>query len=642
MADATVDILLKLSSDVSGIRRASSALDGFVNQFKAGFNLNLGGNLASFIVQLPLKILAIGKAAVESADQIKDLSDNLEISVEGYQTLSDLVRRTGGDVGALNTALGRQRASLADAWREGGKARDAYQTLGLSMAKMRQLAPERQFEAIARSVSTATDREEAFAAAGDILGDKAIPKLRAALQTLATDGYDKVASSAQGANRFLTPTSVARLEQLKQSLTDIKDQVVAKAGNDLAGLLGFLGQTVEAPDTPPPKTGKEIEAERLREYYLRQSALATFTLTNAQQALAEVEADSTKTELQKRPQIVAILRAQADEIDRIRQGKFQDVIGLSDDTVPTDDELKRLAEANRMQAEANRLREQANLLQTGGPSAFTRSIEAAQGVEDPSVNRGRLGVGEGIGAGLANTVTQFGSTGEQVAQMIQSTAGAAVNSVGDGIYNWVTGVQSFGDAAKGIWTSFAQSAVRAFTQMLAEYAIKKAAMFALDAAFAAKSLALSVASAAKSLVAWIPSAIAASISSYGVAAAIGLAAVIAGIAAFGGFADGGFTPEGGKHQVAGVVHAGEWVAPQWMVRSPTFGATIAGLEGARRGYADGGMVGGGGVAGAAGGKPVQIVMVDSRREANRIAKNSDAQTQIIDLVREHRYEIFGT
>jgi hypothetical protein len=35
-------------------------------------------------------------------------------------------------------------------------------------------------------------------------------------------------------------------------------------------------------------------------------------------------------------------------------------------------------------------------------------------------------------------------------------------------------------------------------------------------------------------------------------------------------------------------------------------------------------------------------MVDSRREANRIAKNSDAQTQIIDLVREHRYEIFGT
>jgi hypothetical protein len=71
-----------------------------------------------------------------------------------------------------------------------------------------------------------------------------------------------------------------------------------------------------------------------------------------------------------------------------------------------------------------------------------------------------------------------------------------------------------------------------------------------------------------------------------------MAAVLAaGMSIMKGFAEGGYTADGGKHDVAGVVHAGEWVAPQWMRKSSTFGPVIASLEGARRrGYSDGGYV----------------------------------------------------
>lgn len=58
-----------------------------------------------------------------------------------------------------------------------------------------------------------------------------------------------------------------------------------------------------------------------------------------------------------------------------------------------------------------------------------------------------------------------------------------------------------------------------------------------------------------------------------------------------GFADGGFTGPGGKHDVAGVVHRGEWVVPQDVVKKPGMLSFLNELTyGA--GYADGGLVGG--------------------------------------------------
>lgn len=82
--------------------------------------------------------------------------------------------------------------------------------------------------------------------------------------------------------------------------------------------------------------------------------------------------------------------------------------------------------------------------------------------------------------------------------------------------------------------------------------------------------------------------------------AIGAAgAVQTGIIAkqIGAFAEGGFTGNGEGprdstgYKQAGVVHEGEWVAPKWMVNSPSFGSVIQSLESSRqRGFADGGMV----------------------------------------------------
>lgn len=73
----------------------------------------------------------------------------------------------------------------------------------------------------------------------------------------------------------------------------------------------------------------------------------------------------------------------------------------------------------------------------------------------------------------------------------------------------------------------------------------------------------------------------------------GITAVLAGIAqakSLLGFAEGGYTGHGGKYEPAGVVHKGEWVAPQHIVKSPAAQPHLVALERMRTGYYDGGFV----------------------------------------------------
>ncbi|MFC8749734.1 phage tail tape measure protein [Pseudomonas oryzihabitans] len=82
---------------------------------------------------------------------------------------------------------------------------------------------------------------------------------------------------------------------------------------------------------------------------------------------------------------------------------------------------------------------------------------------------------------------------------------------------------------------------------------------AVSSAATAATTAEQTAAAAATTTAWAPAATVASIGSFGTAAAIGLAAVVAALALSRGFRTGGYTGDGGVDDVAGVVHGKEFV-----------------------------------------------------------------------------------
>lgn len=108
------------------------------------------------------------------------------------------------------------------------------------------------------------------------------------------------------------------------------------------------------------------------------------------------------------------------------------------------------------------------------------------------------------------------------------------------------------------------------TAVVTAEGIKTAAKVTADATSTASTLgslaattAASVSSAVTTLASWAPAALVASIGSFGAAAVVGGAALIAAFALIkgvtGGFAEGGYTGSGGKYQPAGIVHKGEYV-----------------------------------------------------------------------------------
>ena len=137
-----------------------------------------------------------------------------------------------------------------------------------------------------------------------------------------------------------------------------------------------------------------------------------------------------------------------------------------------------------------------------------------------------------------------------------------------------------------------------------------------------------------------------------------MAAILkAGYGVLTGHADGGFTADGPRDRPAGIVHAGEWVAPQWMVNDPTYGSIIGRMESARTGAtidnytvaaptSRGGLLGarGGGASGglaSAVARPMRYIHVRAPDMvgARQMARDSEFDNVMIDWSRRNRGEI---
>ena len=166
----------------------------------------------------------------------------------------------------------------------------------------------------------------------------------------------------------------------------------------------------------------------------------------------------------------------------------------------------------------------------------------------------------------------------------------------------------------------------AISRMFTEWITKRALMAAKNMFWSAKEGAVDATAKA-------PGAVLTSISSFGVAAAVGLAAVIAAVAAFGGFARGGYTGDMPANQVAGVVHGREYVFDAASVSR----IGLENLEAMRAGQ--GVAAAPSGPSAGGGSTQVNVATFDSRQDARRWAASQDAEAWFVDMAKRtsHRW-----
>lgn len=384
---------------------------------------------------------------------------------------------------------------------------------------------------------------------------------------------------------------------------------------------------------------------------------------------ALVSANPALTDMERRKQLIPILEKERDLLNG-RVAALEKEVELA-----ANPELRNMLQM-RLESLRGLQAENAAAIMGANPATRTQqNANAQRDLADPTKHYQTAG--EGALGGVMNFLTQLGTMADQVAAGIENTLGAAVSSITQGIMGWVNGTMTFKQALANIGQSILQSMLQTIVQMGVQWIVNGVIMKGVMAGIEALGDAYRTARTAKEIAAegaTLPiktaGAAASGISSFGVALAFGALAVglIASLA--GGFADGGFTPGGPKMKPAGVVHAGEWVAPQWMVTHPVFGSLIASLEATRtgaQGFSAGGLFGAllspasaltrplvapslgsaDGVAGSGRGRAnaqfnARFLVVNDRQEAKRqLMRDPEFQDYVIDLVSERRFDIPG-
>jgi hypothetical protein len=115
-----------------------------------------------------LKIMGVGaalRAPFEAAEgifasagtEMARMSQRTGASVEALSQLGYAAKQSGVDMDGLGNGLKKMQKSIGEAEQGSGEATQAFARLGLSVAQLKNLSPDQQFEAIAQQISRISD-----------------------------------------------------------------------------------------------------------------------------------------------------------------------------------------------------------------------------------------------------------------------------------------------------------------------------------------------------------------------------------------------------------------------------------------------------------------------------------------------------
>lgn len=535
---ATLNVLLRLQSDVSGIKAAASSLDGFINKVKAGFTFDVGGQIAGAIASIPAKLQELGSQALALAANLKDAKERFNASGEALQVLGLAAENGGASVEVFYKSITQLNKSLADARDPSSQAAIAFRRLGIDAAALEGLPLERKFEAIARAQIGAKDQTVAFRSVIEILG-KGAPVLQGALQDLASQGYDNLAKSASDAGRVMEDATIARLDRAQKSIEKFKNQTVIAVGELIAkldqmrektegkeiqtalknGLLGplaaittlreFFSTKVTAPagagGAPAAPTPAPVDTASVQRLVTLENTLGEIRarrlvvdrdLQEVEQLISSIQSDSLLTREQKEGRVNKALTDQ--QVLLAKRGAL------------LEDERKTLAASAKLQDQGFVVKgdNSPDLVASRNVNNFNSKNLTPEQLKLLDEKRKRdAGAGAVADQGGENAIAQAKSetssylttfTGQlqqsmallqsgfvTAAQAITGVMGTAISSVSEQMVGLINGTTTWRDALTSVGLAIEQSLVKAFADMAAQWLIQHTIMAAVSDAFRA-------------------------------------------------------------------------------------------------------------------------------------------------------------
>lgn len=473
-ADATYDILIAIRDKLDGLDKAQRGmknLGGGVDEVNAKssklgetFKAVFGANLAERALKgLAGGALEAATAAFGLASEIRDGAENLAMSARGFQVYRQLVRDSGGDWGSFTMAVTRMNRAIVESHDVSSAAAAAFEALNINPASVEAMDTEHRFSALATAIGKVADQETALAAQNAIFGERTIPRLRGAINSLATDGYDKLAKSMVEADSILEDSEIARLDAAAKKFEARKLELTRWAGDKEADILGVVFGEAQ-PLSAPPAQQSSTKLDDLAKLRAAVQELKN-DFEDAAKAEEIFQNNPGKTDEAKRREKIEFLEKQKQLVKSIADLLHPDNEGsLPIDRFNSETRDKRLKSVGALWDQWREL-DNAQRTAKGENPALQNLKNRALGVNDRARNPNAMTMGEGAQAGLLNWVISVGSAGEQAAGIIQDGLGGAITSISAKLAG--NDVRSWGQ----IWRGVLQGMLQQFIQMQLQMAV---------------------------------------------------------------------------------------------------------------------------------------------------------------------------
>lgn len=227
MAKLKLEIGANISALQAGLSKARSAVKNFAS--------GMGGAITGALSVAGL--VAFGKAAIDSADQVADGSKRIGVSAEQYQKLRYAAEQSGAGIEAIEAGFKKMSSTVTDANSGNKTAIDTINSLGVSMDELKGKSPEEIFAIMADALGQVSDKTQQAALAQDIFGKSGmqlIPLLGA---------YKELGDEISNAGGIMSNEAVAAADAFNDSMNKLSTTL--KAGFVNSGLVEYLKEAAE-------------------------------------------------------------------------------------------------------------------------------------------------------------------------------------------------------------------------------------------------------------------------------------------------------------------------------------------------------------------------------------------------------------
>lgn len=213
-------ISVGVSMDTKRLRKDAMTSKGILHQF-AGAAKTIFAAVGVSAAGVGASLTAGIRKSMESIDQLAKTADKVGITTEALAGLQHAAELSGVNAAMLDKALVNLTKNTADAATGVGEAVKAYEMMGLSARKLNMLSPDKQFLAIADSITKVANQQDQLNIATKLFGVRG-----SALINVLRLGSDELADAAKEAAQLglaVSRVDAAQVEEANDAITRMKE-----------------------------------------------------------------------------------------------------------------------------------------------------------------------------------------------------------------------------------------------------------------------------------------------------------------------------------------------------------------------------------------------------------------------------------